>query len=500
AQRDYLLKDTVSIGKTRQFDVSGFVAGDTSTFLNLPGGPIGFVLGGEYRRDDLFYKQDDDVSLGYTFYNAIPTFDAPASKVKEAFGEVRIPIVKDVPFLHELEVSGAVRVSDYSIGNTGTVWAYNASGIWSPLDGLRIRGNYGRSVRAPNQVELFSPFGQNFAPGFGDPCSSINIGAGSANRAANCAAAGRPGGTDATINPSTDTTPAAFPTPYDFRYSSSLEIRSGGNPSLEAETSDSYTLGFVATPKFIPGLSVSVDWYKITVNKVITGVAAQTIVNNCYDLAAGNSFCDLFTRAPAGGATSGEQEFRIIEGSLIQGPVNFAKLLAKGVDIEVAYRGQIGSIGKIDTTLRYTHVLDLSTYLNPTDPGRKNVIVGKHGGELGDPEDSFNWQTNLKTGIFTFGYQLRYLAKMYVNTYEDQNSVQGRTPENEDFAEFNKYSARFYHSVRVGADITKDYNMYLGVSNLTNAKPPSGLTGIGGGSGIYDNRGRFYYAGIVAKF
>jgi len=54
--------------------------------------------------------------------------------------------------------------------------------------------------------------------------------------------------------------------------------------------------------------------------------------------------------------------------------------------------------------------------------------------------------------------------------------------------------------VRVAADITKDYNFYLGVSNLTNAKPPAGLTGIGAGSSIYDNRGRFYYAGIVAKF
>jgi outer membrane receptor protein involved in Fe transport len=348
---------------------------------------------------------------------------------------------------------------------------------------------------------LFSPFGQNFAPGFSDPCSSINIGSGSANRAANCAAAGRPGGTDATINPSTDTSPAANPTPYDFRYSSSLEIRSGGNPNLEAETSDSYTLGFVAQPKFIPGLSLSVDWYKITVNKVITSVAAQTIVNSCYDQAAGNPFCSLFERAPAGGAPSGEQEFRIIEGSLIQGPVNFAKLLAKGVDVELAYRGRIANIGKIDSVLRYTHVLDLSTYLNPTDPGRKNVIVGKHGGELGDPEDSFNWNTSLQTGIFTFGYQMRFLAPMYINTYEDQNSVQGRDPENEDYAEgSNKYPARFYHSIRVAADITKDYNFYLGVSNLTNAKPPLGATGIGAGSSIYDNRGRFYYAGIVAKF
>ena len=220
--------------------VLAFVGGDTSSFLNLPGGPIGFVLGAEYRADDVYYDQDDEVTLGYTFYNAIPTFDAPKSKVKEAFGEIRIPILKDVTFFEELEVSAAARVSDYSIGNTGTVWAYNGSAVWSPVKGLRFRGNYGRSVRAPNQVELFSPFGQNFAPGFADPCSSINIGTGSANRAANCAAAGRPGGTDATINPSRRNVPAPIP-PDRTTSATARRWRSGAaaTPSWKRKRSDS---------------------------------------------------------------------------------------------------------------------------------------------------------------------------------------------------------------------------------------------------------------------
>jgi outer membrane receptor protein involved in Fe transport len=346
AVRDYVLLDTIAKGKTKQFNVVGFVSGDTSSFLNLPGGPISFVLGAEYREDDLFYDQDDDVTFGYTFYNAISTFEAPKSKVKEAFGEIRIPILKDTDFFEELEISGAARVSDYSLGNTGTVWAYNFSGIWSPIKDIRFRGNYGRSVRAPNQSELFSPFSQNFAPGFGDPCSSINIG-GTPQRAANCAAAGRPGGTDATINPSFGAPGDPVGGPYDFRYSSSLEIRSGGNPTLEAETSDSYTIGTVIQPRFMPGISLSVEYYNITVNDVITGVAAQTIVNQCYDLPAGNPFCDLFERAPPGGAPSGEQEFRIIEGSLIQRPVNFAKLKAKGIDVEAAYRGPLWDLGRL---------------------------------------------------------------------------------------------------------------------------------------------------------
>ena len=106
AVRDYVLLDTVAKGKTSQFDVLAFVSGDTSSFLNLPGGPIGFVLGAEYRADDLFYDQDDDVTLGYTFYNAIPTFDAPKSKVKEAFGEIRHP---DRQGRHVLRGAGSQR-------------------------------------------------------------------------------------------------------------------------------------------------------------------------------------------------------------------------------------------------------------------------------------------------------------------------------------------------------------------------------------------------------
>jgi hypothetical protein len=99
AVRDYVLLDTVAKGKTSQLDFTAFVSGDTSSFLNLPGGPIGFVLGAEYRAGNVFYHQDEQVRLGYTFYNAIPTFDAPKSKVKEAFGEIRLPILKDVPLL-----------------------------------------------------------------------------------------------------------------------------------------------------------------------------------------------------------------------------------------------------------------------------------------------------------------------------------------------------------------------------------------------------------------
>ena len=477
AQRAYVLQDTFASGRASQFDATAFLAGSTDKFFRLPGGPIGFVIGGERRIDTIYYNQDPLVSNGYTFYNAIPTLRAPKNKVTEGFAEVRFPILKDVPGFQQLEIDAAGRISHYSLAQTGTVKAYNITGQWSPITDVRFRANYARAVRAPNQVELFTPFGQNYAT-VSDPCSSNNINQGPASRPANCAATGVPSG-------------------YFFQYSSSLPFQSGGNPRLQAEKSDSYTVGGVITPRFVPGLSISVDYYTIKVKNTIAAVGAQTIINQCVDLASTNNpYCALFQRAGPGGGPNGEIPGQIIENSLNVGPVNFAKLTAQGIDTEIAYRHQIGNLGRLDTRFTYTHVTNRTEFLNPLDPSLANRVKS----ELGDPVDAFNWNSSLQHGRFTVGYQMRYIGKMVTGSAENIYAVQGRPPENPEFSDPRFYPKRFYHDVRLGIDATKKFNFYMGVDNLTNTKPPLGLTGIGGGSGIYDNRGRFYYTGVVAKF
>ena len=477
AQRDYVLLDSTSIGKITQLDISGFVSGDSSQLFELPGGPIGFAIGGEYRRETNFYVQDPLVAAGYTFYNSIPRFDPPSFEVKEAFGEIRIPLIADRPFFQELTLSGAGRVSDYK-GNVGTTFAYNGGVDYSPFDGLRFRGNYSRSVRAPNLTELFTPPGQNFAPGFNDPCSARNIGTGTANRAANCRAAGVPAG-------------------YDFVYSSSLEIVSGGNPALNEEKSDSYTVGGVFTPRFLPGFSLTVDYFDITVNDVISSVSAQTIADQCYDQASlNNAFCGLFQRAGAGGGPNGEVPFQILEGNLLQSSLNFAKLQVRGIDTEVSYVHRFGDNNRISSRLTYTHTFANDSFLNPSDPNFKDVQLL----ELGDPKNEFLLNNALKLGDYTLGYQLRYIGKQVLNNYEDLFGVQGRPPQNKDYADIDYYPETFYHDVRFSVDATDKFNFYVGADNVLNTKPPLGLTGIGGGSGIYNVRGRYFYAGAVAKF
>lgn len=475
AVRNYLTMASNATGKITQFVASGYVSGDSSQLFELPGGPVAFSVGAEYRRETNYYDLDDLTQAGYAFYNAIPEFKAPAFEVKEAFGELSIPVLRNTPFFHDLTLKGSGRVANYK-GKTGTVFAWDAGINWSPIRDLRLRATYSRSVRAPNLSELYSAQSQNFAT-VADPCSKRNIGTGSSTRAANCAAAGVPAG-------------------YDYVYVQSLEIVSGGNPNLKQETSTSYTIGGVFEPRFVPGLSLSVDYYDINVENVIASVGAQTILNQCYDQATlNNPFCSLFKRAGASGGPRGEIPFQVLEGSLLQSTLNFARLKARGIDTNLTYRHKF-DWGTVNMQGIYTRTLQRDNFTNPADPGRIDRILG----ELGDPENEFNLNASVKLGKVTFGYQLHWIDKMYLNAYEDYNSLQGRPPENADYASIRKYPSVFYHSARVDVDVNDRFNLYVGMDNIGNRFPPFGLTGTGGGSGIYDTRGRYGYVGFVAKF
>ena len=476
AMRNYLTPDTTSIGKITQFVQSASISGSTAHWFKLPGGPIGLAFGVEHRTEENFFKADDLVSSGITFYNALPLFNPPTFEVKEVFGEIRAPLISDKVLAQELTLNAAVRYADYK-GTTGGVVADNYGLDWAPVDSLRFRVGKARAVRAPNLSDLYSAQSQNFA-GVVDPCSARNIGTGSATRAANCAAAG-------------------IPASFDYVYTQTLEIVSGGNSKLKAETSDSLTAGFVFTPTFLPGFSFSADYFDIKINNVITAPAAQDILNACYDAVnLNNQFCGLFQRAGPGGGPRGEIPFQILEGSLQQTVLNYAKRTARGIDFEMSYNHSFAQLGKFGTRLVYTNTLERNDFLNPADPGRADQILQ----ELGDPEHAFNWNFDFSHGPVTLGYELRYIGKMVLNQAEDTFIVQGRPPQNADYADRRYYPSIIYHNIRAAYDFSNSMNAYFGIDNLANKQPPLGLTGTGGGSGIYDVRGRFFYAGAQIKF
>jgi outer membrane receptor protein involved in Fe transport len=487
AARNYIVQDTQSTGRLEQYVASGFVSGDLSQLFELPGGPVGFSVGAEYRREDAKFEADPLVAAGRTFLNALQTFDPPYFEVKEAFGELSIPLLKNLPFIEELTFNGAGRVSDYR-GAAGTVYTYNAGVTYAPVRDIRFRANYGRAVRAPNYTETGSPLGQNFAPGFQDPCSGSRLSQGSANRAANCAA-----DLGALLN---DPNFVALPT-Y------SLELLSGSNPDLTSEKSNTLTFGAVFQPSFLPGLSLTSDYFDTKVKNVIVAPSAQQIANSCYDLPdLNNQFCALLTRFRGTGDARGpndEVPGEILAGSLTAIPLNFASRRRRGIDTELVYRTTFGSDAKFFGRVLYTHNIINSNFEDPTRPNFENRLLS----ELGNPKDEFLINADVTFGPVTVGYRGRYISPMVVNTYEDQNSLQGRAPENADYADILKYPSVVYHNLRLDVQAGEDEHGLLftfGVDNLANKKPPLGSSATGAGSSIYDIRGRAFYTSVRARF
>lgn len=472
AALDYINTTSVRTGRASQFVVDASVTGDLSQLFELPGGPIRFAFGAEYRREKAYYAYDDLVESGATFLNAIQPFNPPTFVVKEAFGEVQIPLLKDVAFADELSLNGAARVAKYK-GSIGTVWAYNYGGVYAPISDIRFRANYSKSVRAPTLANSYETPSQNFA-NVDDPCDVNFIDAGTATRAANCAAAGVPDGFENFVT-----------------RAETLEILSGGNPNLEAEKSRSWTYGFVTQPRFVPGLTISVDYYDIKIDNVISSVDAQDILNGCYDAAdLNNAFCELIS------ARNPDSTFAT--PALLQSSLNFSKLIAKGIDLDVAYSRKFDGDNQLQLRFIGNWVRTRTDYPYISEPDRPERIKG----ELGDPIYSFNASADFTHRNVTFGYTMRYIGKQSITDWEAQHTTYGVEPLDPFYADFVYYPSVTYHDIRMSVKLDGGFEFYGGVDNVANKKPPFGILGVGAlstGDAIYDNIGRFLYAGVRLK-
>jgi len=466
-----------------QYNVLGFVSGDSSQLFEFPGGPARFVVGGEYRREEAFQQADPVSAAGATFFNAFQVFDPPPFEVIEGFGELEIPILRDVPFAEELTVTGAARYSDYNTA-AGTTFAWNVNGTYAPFRSLRFRANYSKSVRVPTLGDLFTPDTQNFNF-IADPCDTNRIGSGSPTRAANCAALGVP--------------PGFVNTPAN---SQTTEIISSGNPFLEEEEGESLTIGAVFTPEFIPGLSFTVDYYKIEVDNLIATLSAQQIVNQCVDLPTiDNQFCQLiFPRQTDDPSTPDVNETGFFaQPALRSGGINFARLEAEGIDFELAYRRRFESGFRLDLRGILTYVIERNSFTSPTDPEFGNAIVR----ELGDPQLSANFTAVLGTGPFDLRYTMNYVGEQLNISagFETFFPFQGRPAQNEDLVadEFRYYPDTFYHALRLSMRVSEQFQFYIGADNVFDTDPPLGILGNEGGA-PYDNIGRYFYAGATIDF
>lgn len=339
---DFIQGVGLVIGSTSQLVAGGNIQADLGAYgFSSPFSEegIAFLAGVEYREDTLESIPDEISQVpggGFTGVGGATLPVAGSVEVYEIYTELQIPIVTDKPFFEELTLSGQYRYSDYTTdgndtSNSFSTDAFGVSLTWAPVEDLTLRGQFQRSVRAPNVIELFT--GQN--TGLPNLNSSTNS---NGDQIFDPCATPFPTASQAACA-NTGVTAAQYGNVPDV-ISGQTQSLTGGNPNLNPEESDTYTFGAVFTPSFIPGLNVSVDYFNITVDGFIAaGIEAQTTLDQC--LATGNpTFCDLITRASNGSLIAG------IPGvGFQQTNLNIAELETAGFDVQVNYNTDIGSLG-----------------------------------------------------------------------------------------------------------------------------------------------------------
>ncbi len=463
AFQNYMRTNVSSIDQTV---FSATLIGDSSQWFSLPGGPIGFAVGAEYRDEGSEFTPDPFLQEGYGFQYTTTGITKGGFDVTEAFLELNFPILEGAPFAELLSFNIAGRVGDYStVGETST---YKIDGIWAPSRDIRFRGGYAVAVRAPNIGELFAPLNSaTFRPV--DPCDIANVGLGNnpANREANCRA---DLGITGTYN---------FTDPLTARFLG----QTGGNPNLEEEEAETITYGVVLTPRFLDGFTATIDYWDISIENGIASVTAQNIVDACYDAPdLNNQFCALFTRnRTVGSPTFGGFNY------LLQTQLNFSGIEASGVDFNVGYvldldRGGGDRWGTLRANVAGTYLEDRNNFPFVNDPARANPVKL----ELGFPEWAFNT---------TVQWQVKDVTVSLFSSYQGEQALPSTEIEN--IANFSpQFLDEFWsHNASIRWDFKEDYSATFGINNLTDEEPFFGTVATPV-SGV----GRFFYIRLTGRY
>ncbi|WOR13585.1 TonB-dependent receptor [Hyphomonas sp. FCG-A18] len=452
------------------------LAGDTSGLIELPGGPIGWAFGGEYREETFDFRPSDALAQGNILgFNAAPPVSG-GFDVYDVFAEFYAPILADVPFAEILAVEGAIRVSDYS--TVGQTEAYKVGGEWAPVEGLRFRTLFNTAVRAPNVAELFSPQSNGF-PGAQDPCSTTNRPV--ANGIATlCAATGVP----ANLIGDTPEGDPANPAFYQQRNSQIESLFNGVNPDLAQEEAETLTVGAVWEPYFIDGLTIAVDYYTIEIEDYITsfGGGAQGVLDQCYGAAfnpsqdPNNPFCIALNRQSNG------------EALPLLPNANSGFLETSGIDISANYGFDVDAVPG-DFTVTYAALLLDKWDFQASAASDVQDCAGFFGNFCDDPIPEYKHNATFGWANGPFQAQLRW---EYIGEAEDDGGS-GTT-----------IDATSYFNINGAWDVNDNLRISGGIDNLLDEEPQILPDSIAEQAntypGTYDVFGRTAYVSAKVRF
>lgn len=452
---------------------------------------IGVSFGTEWRRETSDYRPDAASASGASpgFGQTLPI--AGEYDVWEAYAEALVPVVSDKPFAKSINLELGYRRSDYS--TSGTVETYKYGAEWAPVDDLRLRAMFQRAVRAANIAELFTPLTPSTGNLTTDPCAQTVLTSGNLYNL--CLGTGAPVGR---LNAGT------VPGPISGQINNFI----GGNATLDPEEADTFTVGFVAQPSFIDGLTVSLDYYDIKIANAIALRPASDIIAGCYSAARNptanpnSADCQLVIRNTLTGDLSGALNF-----GLVQNFQNIAEIQTSGIDLAAAYKLDLDGIGTLTFNFEGTHTMEQN--YKPSPSSAVVACEGRYGqscglpstatSSVGGPVPEYKWvqRTTWTIGPFDLSYRWRHLSGV---TLDSQTT--GILPA------FQSIDAYDYVDLAFAWDVNDIFRLNAGVTNVLDKDPPvigndTGSTTFNSGNtypGTYDVLGRVFSVGVSAKF
>jgi outer membrane receptor protein involved in Fe transport len=458
---------------------------------------VGVALGAEHRRQTYHFAPDQASLSGDLsgFGGASTAIDASLS-VNEYYGEFHAPIAQDMPLIHDLSLDGGYRYSDYSSGVTADT--YKVGLEWAPTTDIRFRASFNRAIRAPNIVELFNPQSvTNTTEVAADPCAPTVVDGVLVPASASLQQCMNTGVTAAQYG-NGGTTNHIIQCP-----AGQCAVLQGGNPKLNPEKANTYTVGFTLTPSFIPGFSGSLDYYQIKLEDTISAIPLSFTLNQC--LTTGNpTFCSNVVRAPSGilFGTS------VVGGGYINGSsINIGSGETSGIDVQANYRIDLeklglGDHGSLTATLNGSDLMKATT--TPT-PGAHTYDCA---GLFGPTCQTVNpkWRHTLRVSWQTpwdvmLSAQWRYIGQVKLETNtSDPTLTNGKTDVFD-----AKIPAESYLDLSGVWNVRQGFSVRAGVNNVFDKDPPllnSSVVGTGlpNSYPTYDLLGRTMFVAFTANF
>jgi outer membrane receptor protein involved in Fe transport len=470
--------------------------------FDLPAGEVRVAMGVQYRENS--YRFDSDPSLEkmnpklphlgadglpdggeiggveIAGFNPSPSVNGSVNSI-DLFGEALVPLLSNLPFIQQLDMTLGYRYSDYS--SIGGTQAYRADLDWTIIDGLRLRGGYNRAVRAPSVGELYSPLGVNYmaigqanaSAAGGDPCDSTGFymnGPNAAQVKQLCIAQG-------------------VANPDNFIYTDNQVAGwDGGNPNLSEETADTWSFGVVYQPRFesalFSNMSFAIDYYNIEIEDVISSISAADMLKGCFNGAGenptydpNNSYCQLFKRNPLSGA--------IFDAT--SNLENLGVLKTAGVDAQFDWRFDLMDLGAPDWgTLNFNAVVSWlaeredSVVAGGAFTDRKGTISDDFGNTF--PEWKSLASVDWAKGPFSATARWRRVGEMTI------------------YGSDEKLDATHYFDLMGNWAINDTVSLRAGVNNVGDQQPRVWDPGVQANTdpSTYDVLGRRYFVGLTARF